>query len=114
MLHSEHPCDQCGRAFVDETALQLHKKRIHLATSVADYLRTDKTYTCDLCKKTFYYVVNLKKHHWLIHQRPKKPVEVVESIGPLDPSTIRLVSCAKVDFLMSYAGVGVSLIHSSL
>ena len=79
---------------MDEAALQLHKKRIHLATSVADYLRTDKTYTCDLCKKTFYYVVNLKKHHWLIHQRPKKPVEVIKSIGPLDPRTIRSVSRA--------------------
>ena len=79
---------------MDETALHAHKKRIHMSTSVADYLRTDKIYTCDLCKKTFYYVVNLKKHHWLIHQRPKKPVEVVENIGPLDRSAIRSVSWA--------------------
>ena len=83
---------------MDEAALQTHKKRIHMATSVADYLRTDKTYTCDLCKKTFLYVVNLKKHHWLIHERPKKPVEVLESIGPLDRSTIRSVSRAKNEF----------------
>ena len=78
---------------MDEAALQRHSKKIHSATSVADYLRTDKAYTCDLCKKTFYYVVNLKKHHWLIHQRPKKPVEVVETLGPLDQSAIRMVSC---------------------
>ena len=92
VLHSSHPCEHCSRTFVDEAALQRHSEKIHSSTSVADYLSTDKTYTCDLCKKAFYYVVNLKKHHWLIHQRPKKLVEVIESIGPLDPRTIRSVS----------------------
>ena len=57
-------CEECGRSFQDQEALQGHMQTLHQPT---DTLASDRRYPCTFCGKSFHYQLNVKKHMFLVH-----------------------------------------------
>ena len=73
-------CEECGRSFQDQEALQAHMQTLH---QPADTLASDRRYPCTFCGKSFHYQLNVKKHMFLVHPgcRVKPPGKENQETG---------------------------------
>lgn len=53
------------------------------------YIFSNK-YSCNICKKTFVFAVNVQKHKWLAHTRVSKAPVGIEGVRPVDKSQAKL------------------------
>ena len=61
-------CEECGRRFEDEKGLKSHTETVHRKMEKPLL----KPFSCKFCPKTFSYLINVKRHTFLVHPNAKE------------------------------------------
>merc|ERR1712142_65514 len=64
-------CEECGRRFEDDKGLKSHTETVH-KTLEKPLL---KPFSCKFCPKTFSYLINVRRHIFLVHPNAKEKTD---------------------------------------